>query len=448
MKTIYFLNVLLYFFMNPIFANNDTMLICGKAYDSEMKVNVYFDNKSYSSEVDNQEFSMKVPTNKGYGYIRYKETYKVYFSGKSGYNFQFNETNGKEELVIKSEQDEINKYLMDKNKRLKENELEIRYFNLPIYKLNYIEFTHFVDSVFSFQNSILTNEKFQDDYFNYIENLELASMKASFILKYLLINEVNNLPDNEVFKKITLNDTIGYYGSDEYIQFVNLYIDKVSQDSIKNNGLLLSDYVFVKYKMINQLISDNTIKYDMLSGLLKKAICDFGITKEVTLIYNDYLNNRAPVYKNDDIENLYIRMNALSKGEMPSLVAYDVDTNEVFLENLTGENIFLLIYSFRCKECLDEIQFIKKNESLFTDKNVTLVTIAIDGTYDEWISFLKRENLEKGIHLHAFQNRREILEKLLVMKLPVGIVIDSNFKIKQIRVQKLTDINLNEILTF
>jgi peroxiredoxin len=442
MKISFCLAVILCLSFSSVFGEMDTLRVSGTAYSPDITVKARFGGRLYMSKVVDSIYDMSLSGKKGLGYIRYRNTYKVYLSEKKVNRFCFQDIDGREELIVN---DEINQYLRDKNKRLKKNSLEIKYFNLPVYKKDYEEFVNFIDSVFSVQKNILNEAKFEDKYFNYIENIELLSLRANFVLKYLLINKINSIPDLSFMQGIKLNDTLAYTASDEYKKFINLYLDKIAQDSIKKNGLSLNDYLFVKYEKINEVIGCPEIKYNLLTILIEKAVSQFGVTEEVTRLYRGYVAKTPDKYRSEKVQILYRKMDALSKGEVPPIVAYDQEKNEVFLENLLGQKIYLMLYSFHCKECLDELQFIKAHEELFERNNIAIVTIAMDGGDDEWRSFIKTQNIQGSINLHAFNNRREIMGKLMVRKLPTVIIVDSNHMITNLRAPKLTEDNFNAL---
>ena len=115
----------------------------------------------------------------------------------------------------------------------------------------------------------------------------------------------------------------------------------------------------------------------------------------------------------------------------PELNCLDINNKKYSLKDFKGKYIYIDVWSTKCGPCIREIPFLKKFAE--NNKNVTVLSISIDNSIEEWKKMVTEKNLT-GIQLHAENGWRSKFAKDYIIKsTPTYILIDKDGKIKSIR---------------
>jgi len=188
-------------------------------------------------------------------------------------------------------------------------------------------------------------------------------------------------------------------------------------------------------------------------GYLKESVSIFIAPKTDTLLselegnipykVGDVFNVRGNDYLIDSISNWgdklfikYIGKNKRPEGVsegfyLPKFDAKYIDNTVFDLKKYSGKYILFDFWGTWCVPCKKLIPELKKLNSEFSDKNLTLISVAYDENSEKVMDFVVKENMNWE-HLFVSSNQNDknsVINKLKVNKYPTTILISPDGKI-------------------
>ena len=240
----------------------------------------------------------------------------------------------------------------------------------------------------------------------------------------------------------TLNDLELYRSSREYKTFYNLYIEYLALSNME--FMVKKDYYSKIFDIINGNITEQEIKNNLLFTFMKSLLIKEAYRLDnFESLYSQFKDNCDDVKCLKSIESIYNQIIGLREGnDAPDFKLLNKDKQETSLKDLDGDYIFLYILAPNCQVCLGGLD--KFNELSEKFQDILFVGVSIDVKFNRWERFIEDNSLE-GIQLMAPENDYSFVNSYKAYYPPVGILLDSDKKIINIRTPNINE-NLEEYL--
>ncbi|MFN4147328.1 MAG: thioredoxin-like domain-containing protein [Runella sp.] len=150
-----------------------------------------------------------------------------------------------------------------------------------------------------------------------------------------------------------------------------------------------------------------------------------------------YLTGIMPVADSSTLKNIRERVNVLKplliNRTIPDLgvMSYQAKDQLQFIHGLNSDFSVIFFYSPTCGHCKESAPKLRDFQAKFANKGVKVMTIAIDGSEDEWRKFVKDLKLENLVNTYGLVASRQVVYRndYDVFSTPTIYVIDKNKKI-------------------
>lgn len=191
----------------------------------------------------------------------------------------------------------------------------------------------------------------------------------------------------------------------------------------------------------------NTLVYQHIAEYLIDGFKQFGFEKCISYIIENYVikdNLCLDESKESSIKKMIEQKKMLPIGaKVPDFTLPDTSGNAVSLGKIKAEKILIIFYSVACPHCQSAIPRIA--EYLKSKKNVTVLAISLDTDKNEWLGYIRRNNLN-WIHLHDPKGwGGSVSSNYFLYATPTMFLLDRDKKIisKPITIEDLQKILLN-----
>ncbi|MBQ8502346.1 MAG: TlpA family protein disulfide reductase [Bacteroides sp.] len=241
--------------------------------------------------------------------------------------------------------------------------------------------------------------------FSEIESKRLYYLACNLLMAYPLyhtrLNKLKEYTPSDVYYRTIekyLKEDEAANETWEYHQFYRDWIQmKANQEVLSGSEL---DKLRYQLNYVEQYIKDA----ELADYLVHNAI-----TTHLRYVGAEGIEEYAPLYhkmvKNSVRKNEFNRMyrqyaQLLLGAKAPSFSLPDIHGENVALEQLAGNYVYIDVWASWCVPCCREFPKLKELEKRFEGKPIRFVSISIDNKIEEWKAKVEKEQLQ-GILLHA-----------------------------------------------
>ncbi|RRO24342.1 TlpA family protein disulfide reductase [Flavobacteriaceae bacterium 14752] len=246
-------------------------------------------------------------------------------------------------------------------------------------------------------------DKHPDDYFDFIDDLDIENKNFLGILDY----------------RFFLNEYITMTAQKRVSQ-----LDSIQQD---DPDTLLAESLKVIEDLENEDVKNFALFNAMNMRLRERGISGFSD-------YYEYFkkNNKDPYYANQ-LELVYEKKQSLAPGQpAPDFKLEDIDGKMVSLSDFKGKYVYLDFWHTGCPYCIKETDAYVELYADYADKDIAFVSISADLDKSKWKNYVL-DNKNAGVSLitenfwdsEEFQNYQIISSPTYVLVDKEGNIIDS-----------------------
>ena len=303
-------------------------------------------------------------------------------------------------------------------------------FSGDYYKLEETEFFNRTNELLDKKLKLLSVIEFDKDFKN-IENKRI---------KYKIAGKVLNYPSYYPFhanKEFVYGDAFLHYFDElslneeelmslkEYKNYIFTYIQWISSkntvvyDPIKQTQIGI-DFIL---KNVSSVKNKNYLLYKLISSYVGRN----GIENADSFL-SSFNSNCTDINYVGKVNKLVAKWTKIAKGQpSPSFNLEDVNGQEVNLESLRGNYVYIDIWATWCGPCRGEIPHLAKLEEEFHSKDIAFVSISVDKNKEAWGKMVKEDEMG-GIQLHAGADC-SFVNDYIVRGIPRFILLDKEGKI-------------------
>jgi thiol-disulfide isomerase/thioredoxin len=298
-------------------------------------------------------------------------------------------------------------------------------------KYNLKIFSEKVDSIKDAHDKLISNTKNLDP--NFVKIFKLNNKYENLFYKMYYKNY--NTSNNEEFQDIEFKnqeqidnsfvDDDFYIYSKYYIYFINNKLSREFYDglevTLKNDSAKVNYLKFLSKKFKSPKLKD-VLMFIEVDGILKYIGED--MMPQYIEVFNKSCTNED--YKNI-INDSYEFHKKLFKGnEFADFEVKDLKGKKYTKDSFKGKLLFIDVWASWCVPCNYQIPYLKKLYSDYKDKNIEFVSISIDENKDDWINYVKENDLH-WLQLHIENGwDSKIIKDNRINGIPRFILIDEN----------------------
>src|SRR5690606_20871644 len=182
-------------------------------------------------------------------------------------------------------------------------------------------------------------------------------------------------------------------------------------------------------------------KTEEIISAIKSAKIRDGIMSELLLYnvesgspeaerYNDFIQKNANDEKlKEKAATAFAKVEKLLPGKPSPKFNYpDINGNDVSLDDLKGNLVYIDVWATWCGPCIREIPSLKQLEKDYHGKNIKFVSMSIDPQedFDKWQKMVKEKNLQ-GIQVFADNDwKSRFVQEYGIKGIPRFILVDQN----------------------
>lgn len=329
-----------------------------------------------------------------------------------------------------SSNNNLNEYLI--NCELIKNEFLNKEFNdFDSYRN---ELDKVIDTI-NYKISLLSGSQKNIDDIILSEKNYYTYFRLNTLMRYYKWNKfTENIKFNINDYDFSLNNIELYRTSGEYKTFYSLYTEFLVLKEMES--MVKEDYYSKMFNIINNNVTEQEIKNSLLFAIMKSLLIkEANNLENFELLYSQFKDNCDDEKGLETIESLYNQIIGLKMGnDAPDFKLLNKDKQEVRLNDLNGDYIFLYVFAPKCQVCLSGLEKFKELSEKFHD--ILFVGISIDVEMCQWEKFIEDYSL-KGIQLVAPENDYSFVHAYKAYYPPIGVLLDSNKKILNIRTPKI-----------
>ena len=405
----------------------------------EKKYNLDSKNQFYS------EFDFLTPTLLEFQYD--DNTQKLYVEPGDNIYIQFDGNNFYQSWQVTGKGSTNNNFLNNLNKKY------------PILKRYQFvssdieQYFHSVDSLLlEMQTYISVESKKQslsNNFLDYIQSdilFQAAINKIFYIQKnFVMSGNINEqtMEYLDFMKNINVNSENNLY-VESFPKLLVMYLDCIYQ--IENPELIFklrttNVPLLEESERIKLFKKIASIRHKIAKEKLHGKILDFFISRELTglfdegwfepfeQLYEEYRNNGILTEYTDIIDSALENAYRLMAGEQaPNITLFDIDDNEISLNNLNGKVLLLNFWATWCPGCKTNAPEIKKVQAYFSNQDFLLVNISMNENKKVWKDAVHKEQLN-GLHLFSNGFTSQTARDYNIQGIPSYFLLDMNGKI-------------------
>lgn len=253
-----------------------------------------------------------------------------------------------------------------------------------------------------------TKEKLSEIQKEYMEfvNIKSQDYPNSFIARYIKSSQLpvidGSIPVEkqlDYLKKHSL-DNVDFDDSEMIYSdlFTNKSIEYLSYYRNPNLPKPLLEKAFITaVDIILNKAKVNELVYKQITQYLIDGFTQFGFDNIIDYIIKNYVladDLCLDEGTGNSIQNRVNQAKLLKVGEsVPNIILPDNSGNSIDLSKITSENTLLLFYASWCPHCQKIIPKIKELYNNTKRKNFEVLAISLDTNKDDWLNFIKENNL-------------------------------------------------------
>jgi len=248
----------------------------------------------------------------------------------------------------------------------------------------------------------------------------------SYLGKYPELDKdyINNILDK---KEINDNSNLKYQQFNEFLNFLIGYSTEKELKQNKKYDTLEVPYPVARYKVINELLTNDLIKTEQMFSFLNTQIREYGVAGLSDML-NEFNRICKDTCKKNKIQQSYLKMEKIKKGEKaPIFSCLNLDRNTVSLADFKGKYVYIDIWATWCGACRKEIQILEELKVKYSKKDIVFVSISIDNDFEKWKQFVKQNHMT-GIQLIS-DEKNPVQNTYMTNGAPYFILIDKEQKI-------------------
>lgn len=410
-------------------SRDDTVQISGRVENGDSIVSIWFEDSIYNFSLDeNDFFSGKIPLKKnGYATLLHNSL-NLYLAPGEDLGIYVNNMNFSGSLYFRGSLGGINGYL-------KEQEVAV-FFDKDYYSLEEDAFVRKMQELIDEKTKLLEAKNF-DESFTKLEKERI---------RYSIAERVSFYP---IYQKRGASNQ-NYQPGKKFTDFLSSFsIDREELFGTKDYRTFLLNYVYLqgsRGKGTGENYSDGIADY-ILSTVTNPKIKDFLLTE---IVYRhiwennglegaDYLlsvfrrecSDKSKIAYIDEMASHWEKL--LPGMPAPDFVVKDRYDNIIRLADYKGCYLYITVWATWCVPCKSELPYLNLLQREYEDRNIKLLTIAIDEPANEsvWRDFLEK-NKYAGTHTivdeHSKFNESYMLISIprFILIGPDGNIINSN----------------------
>ena len=220
---------------------------------------------------------------------------------------------------------------------------------------------------------------------------------------------------DEELKNLDLENEADFLKIPNYREFViSQFYEKIEKaDSPEKTGETIAA---IKSQKIRDGIMSELLLYSVESGSPEAEI------------YNDFIQKYAQDEKlKGKAATAFAKVQKLLPGRPSPKFNYpDINGNNVSIDDLKGNLVYIDVWATWCGPCIREIPSLKNLEKDYHDKNIKFVSMSIDPQedFDKWQKMVKDKNLQ-GIQIFADNDwKSQFVQEYGIKGIPRFILID------------------------
>ncbi len=248
----------------------------------------------------------------------------------------------------------------------------------------------------------------------------------SYLGKYPVLDKdyINNISDK---KEINDDSNLKYQQFNEFLNFLIGYSTEKELKLNKKYDTLEVPYPVARYKVINELFTNDIIKSEQMFSFLNSQIREYGLAG-ISDMLNEFNHICVDTVKKNMIQQSYLRMEKIKKGEKaPNFSYLNSDGNTVSLADFKGKYVYIDIWATWCGACRKEIEILEELKRKYSNNDIVFVSISIDDDIDNWKKFVRQNNMT-GIQLIS-NEKNPVPNMYMTSGAPYFILIDKEQKI-------------------
>ncbi len=252
----------------------------------------------------------------------------------------------------------------------------------------------------------ITKEKLKEIQNEYLEfvNKESQAKPKSFISRYIKSAQLPVIPQNitsevqlnyrksHALDNVNFNDAMLIYSdvfTNKTIEYLTYYRNpRLPKALLEKEFMKAVDTILNKAK-VNELVYQQITEY-LIDGFKK-----FGFDKIIDYIVENYVI-KDDLCLDEQTENSIQRRIDQSKlltvgTKAPNILMPDKSGRVIDLSRIKAEKILLVFYASWCPHCQELIpQLVTWSK---TQKDISILTISLDNKKDDWLNFIKNNNM-------------------------------------------------------
>ncbi len=315
----------------------------------------------------------------------------------------------------------------------KSNKTLYKKYNYSLRKLDPIQLSFIVDSLFDEQNNYLdkfiSENKKLDEEFKNVERDRIIYNHADLKESYALRKEASTLPDNffDFRKNLDYNDEklLAISGID-YGMAINHFISNEVKRTIPEN----EDNMLHIIKTCAKNITNQKVKNFILTTLVAPYLKESEKYDEAYTLFVANCNDEHIVSL---VTKSYTKYQKTKKGNpSPKFVDYEnCEGESISLDDFKGKYIYIDVWATWCVPCRNEIPALKKLEKKYHENNIEFISISIDNLENKevWKKAVIEEQLTGTQLLADNAAQSQFMQDYDISSIPRFILIDPEGKI-------------------
>ncbi|MCI5054531.1 MAG: TlpA family protein disulfide reductase [Flavobacteriales bacterium] len=316
------------------------------------------------------------------------------------------------------------------NKTILEN--TILSFSLKLWEIDSVNFLNRLDSIIMVQTANLNELSMKGHVlFDQVEHARIDKFEYELKTNYPMFYRRLFKKDPDIDSASFFRSLEGYSFADGYLYNIPYYAysalnyisDQVQKVHGKQAGIkhLNSEADFIKNN-----VQDTVAKTMLLFRLTEIALNNYK-PDSVQYIYDNFLSASNDNRYKERLTKKFQIFKETKAGMKAKPFAYkNIHDEEIDLEELRGNLVYIDIWATWCKPCVAEIPALEQLQEQFKDENVKFVSISIDKRRSKWQKFVTDQQM-RGIQLWCGGNwGGDIIKKYAISSIPRFILIDEN----------------------
>ncbi len=305
-------------------------------------------------------------------------------------------------------------------------------------------FTNYVESVRTHNLDLLKNAKLKDkDYVNYkMDHINFSA--KTFYLVYL----GSKKPKAYKQKLQQLNQQLEIDHKRLNNSAYTYYLYRLSKELLKAKH---DGEAFVPYEFMRKLLADVTARFtntQVLEMVIHKVAVDYvfkqGNDPYLDKIYRKHVS--SPLLKKQ-YEALLHKWDALWVGSKMKDVGFtDINGKAIDFEKFEGKYVVYDLWATWCRPCIKEQNtMLKMEKEVFSDQNISFVTLSCDVHRKKWESHIKNKHMEGGFHFNS-PKYKEIEKMYAITTIPRFFLCDPSGNLLSPAFYKPSDPKFKKVL--